>query len=153
MNTKMPKNTSQAIWNWKSSDRNTKSAAARPPLTGPFIGLAVGATVAALFYYFGHFIMTAVVAVISLSLFSCAVFYPRGYRVIQVFLQKFSFLVGQTLTWVLLMPFFYLGFSFGRLMQKMTGKDPMTRDLNQDSNSYWVAHQPVSDKEQYKRLF
>jgi hypothetical protein len=152
MNSKIHNKASQVIWNWKGSDRDARETVQTSP-AGPLIGLAVGGTVAAIFYYFGHMIMMTVVAVISLSLFGCAVLYPRGYKAIQVYLQKFSFLVGQGITWILLAPFFYLGFSFGRLMQKMTGKDPMTRGMEQNMKSYWVDRQPVSDKEQYKRLF
>lgn len=148
----MENNASRVIWDWQKNKVSGQHAV-KPSLTAAGIGLAVGAVVAAIFFAYGHLVMMAVVLVISVSIFSCALFFPRAYHAIQVGLQKFSFVVGQVLTWLLLTPFFYLVFSFGRLVQKTFHRDPMTRSWRQDQESYWVERPAVDDKEQYKRQF
>lgn len=148
----MLNNASRVIWDWRK-DKASGPRAARPSLATAAIGLVVGGTVAALFFYFGHRVMATVVAGISLALFACALFFPNAYHAIQIGLQKFSFWVGQTLTWLLLTPFFYLIFSFGRFVQKTFRRDPMTRSWQPEQESYWVERPAVTDKEQYKRQF
>lgn len=148
----MQKNASQVIWDWQKN-RGSGPLVAKPSLVTAAIGLAVGVAIAALFFFYGHRVMATVVAAISLSLFACALFFPRAYHAIQIGLQKFSFWVGQTLTWLLLTPFFYLIFSFGRFVQKTFRRDPMTRSWRPEQESYWVERPAVTDKEQYKRQF
>jgi hypothetical protein len=141
---------SRAIWDWRNKGARRE---ARPSRGAAFIGLAVGSVVAAILFWYGHLVMMAVVLTISLGMFTCALFIPKAYQVIQAFLQKFSHAVGQVLTWVLLIPFFYMGFSLGRLVQKLARRDPMTRGWRPEQASYWVDRQAETDKEQYKRQF
>lgn len=141
---------SRAIWDWRN--KGVRRAAKTSRLTA-FIGLAVGSAVAVILYWYGHLGMMAVVLTISLGMFICALFIPKAYQAIQVVLQKFSHGVGQVLNWVLLIPFFYLVFSMGRMFQKLARRDPMTRGWQPEQVSYWVDHQAVTDKEQYKRQF
>jgi len=144
------KKASQVIWDWRNKEKGGGHQA-RPSLAMAGIGLAVGGSVAALFFVYGHYVMMAVVLAISLGIFCCALFFPKAYHGIQVGLQKFSFVVGQVLTWLLLTPFFYLVFSFGRLVQKIFHRDPMTREWQPDRESYWVDRPEVTDPNQYRR--
>ena len=100
---------SQVIWNW-SADREEDYKQDAPSLMAAGIGLLIGGIAAAILYYLGHHTMMVVVLIVSAAIFACALFFHRAYRFIQVSLQKFSFLVGQVLTWILLVPFFYLCF-------------------------------------------
>ena len=142
---------SRVIWDWRKQGGGEHPQ--RPSLVTAGIGLVVALAVTALLFVYGHRVMMAVVLTISLSIFSCALFFPHAYQAIQLGLQKFSFLVGQVLTWLLLTPFFYLVFSVGRLAQKISKRDPMTRGWQPDLASYWVDRPAVADKEQYKRQF
>lgn len=147
----MRKEASRVVWDWQKDKGGGQHS--KPSRMAAGIGLAVGGGVAAFLYAHNHPVMMVLVLAISLGIFSCALFFPRAYQVIQIGLQRFSFAVGQALTWLLLTPFFYLGFSLGRLMQKISKKDPMTRGWQPDCTSYWVDRPPVADKEQYKRQF
>ena len=142
---------SRVIWDWRKQGGGEHPQ--RPSLVTAGIGLVVALAVTALLFISGHRTMMAAVLAISLSIFSCALFFPHAYHTIQGVLAKFSFLVGQVLTWLLLTPFFYLVFSVGRLVQKVARRDPMTRAWQPDLASYWVDRPAVADKEQYKRQF
>lgn len=97
--------------------------------------------------------MAVLVFGVALFIFGAARFSPRIYTVIEKILRKFSFAVGQTLTWALLAPFFYIGFSFGRLVQKLTGKDPMQRSYDREAETYWEERNEPLRTERYRRQF
>ena len=64
-----------------------------------------------------------------------------------------SFGIGQILTWVLLAPFFLIGFSLGRLVQQLTGKDPMQRAYDPQAETYWVTRNEQPSTDQYRRQY
>lgn len=57
------------------------------------------------------------------------------------------------LTWILLAPFFYVCFSFGRLCLILTGKDPLCREFPSDRKSYWVTRSDTGGSERYRRQY
>ncbi len=60
---------------------------------------------------------------------------------------------GVGLTWLLLVPMYYLVFAPGRLLLMMTGKDPMARKFPTNEKTYWIARKPVASPDEYKRQF
>jgi len=60
---------------------------------------------------------------------------------------------GAGLTWLLLVPMFYLVFFPGRLILMMTGNDPMARKFPTKAPTYWIARKPVASPDEYKRQF
>lgn len=142
---------SKAVWPWQQTVNHRKVH--RPSLTYSLVTLSIGLTAAGLFFYFGHTKMAYFVATIGVSIFLCSRFAPGIYRVIEKAFQRLSFYIGQTLTWILLVPSFYICFSFGRLFQKITGQDPMNRQLDRDAESYWQEKEMPKDQEQYRRQF
>ena len=60
---------------------------------------------------------------------------------------------GVTLAWVLLVPFFYVCFTLGRLGLAARRKDPMQRRFEPGKTSYWSDRRPVADLESYRRQY
>ncbi|NCD33864.1 MAG: hypothetical protein EOL87_10685 [Spartobacteria bacterium] len=66
--------------------------------------------------------------------------------------QKLGHWVGAALTWLLLVPFFYIACSTMRLGYLVMGIDPMERKLDRSCDSYWrLAPQPVRNEAYYRR--
>jgi hypothetical protein len=142
---------SRTVWPWQ--DKGTADGPQRPSLWFSLFTLVIGCAATTLFLYFGRPVMAVLVFGVALLIFGAARFSPRSYAVIEKFFRKFSFAVGQILTWCLLVPFFYIGFSFGRLVQKLTGKDPMQRAYDRQAETYWETRNEQPGIEQYRRQY
>ena len=57
------------------------------------------------------------------------------------------------LTWLLLVPFFYLCFVPGRLVLMALRKDPMNRECPSAEKSYWVPYRPSGGIERYSKQY
>ncbi len=64
--------------------------------------------------------------------------------------QSLGRLISHVLTWVLLVPFFYLCFTPGRLILILRKKDPLHRQCPSSETSYWVTRPPIADLDQYR---
>ena len=62
-------------------------------------------------------------------------------------------MVGIGITWLMLLPLFYLCFAPARLVMGLMGKDPMQRHFEPDSGSYWVDHKPSTLPHPYTRQY
>jgi hypothetical protein len=140
---------SRAIWPWTKG--NTEGTSSFPVSALP--ALFIGGSATALFFYTGHSIPAAVVGIISVLLFCSALVLPQVYGKIRFFFSTFSWYVGQGISWLLLVPFFYLFFPVGRLIQKISGKDPMSREFPSTLSSYWLDKKDTDDLQQYRRQF
>ena len=80
-------------------------------------------------------------------------FIPALFFRIERFGQAVGRVVGLVLTWIILLPMFYLVFVPGRLILMMRGIDPMCRKFPTDAQTYWVPRKPVGSVEEYKRQF
>ena len=142
---------SQTVWPWQ--ENKTSSNLKKPSLVISFSSLAFAWIIAVFFYYFNHPTMTVVVVCISSFVFFCGQFLPKVYSVIENLFQKLSGYIGLTLTWLTLVPFFYLCFGGGRIIQKITGKDPMKRNIDNMATSYWSKRKNRFEAEQYRKQF
>ncbi len=142
---------SQAVWPWQ--EKKSAGKADKPSLVFSLITLAIAWSIAGLFYYFNHSTMAIVVVCISSFIFFSAQFLPKVYHAIENVFQKLSHYVGLSLTWLTLVPFFYICFGIGRFSHEITGKDPMTRELDDHLPSYWHEREAGVDIEQYRRQF
>jgi hypothetical protein len=140
---------SETIWDWQESSTYQKKA--KPPFIISLITLLVGWTIASLLFYFGHVLIALLTCCVSLVVFLIGQFFPNLYFYVEFFLQKFSGIVGIIFTWMLLVPFFYVFFPFGRLMQLIKKKDKMHRIFDLDVVSYWKKCEKKSSIDNYKR--
>jgi len=61
--------------------------------------------------------------------------------------------VGVALSWILLLPFFYICFPLGRLLLLLSRKDPMNRGFLPENKTYWSKHRPLPPPETYRRQY
>jgi len=59
------------------------------------------------------------------------------------------FPIGWTVSHVILLLIYYGVFTPTGLLMRLFGYDPMTRKIDRDSDSYWVAKAPIQDKSRY----
>ena len=142
---------SETIWPWQQAAKAPEST--RPTLAFSVMTLLIAWVIGFTLYYFNHVTIAMVAFSISTFVFIASRFFPKVYAAIELIFQKFSVLVGKSITWILLVPFFYVCFSIGRIAQILKKKDPMHRTLDPDATSYWQTCEERSSVEEYKRQF
>ena len=83
----------------------------------------------------------------------CALFVPPAFAAIEGFGKKLGVWVGTGLTYLLLVPFFYLVFVPGRLVLALMGKDPMQREFPTKEASCWSPRRTKMDEAHYRKQF
>lgn len=150
---------------WSGQWVETQSAKDRPaPTLRERLGskaiwteIAISSLVAGLVGWFvvyklwNKFHMAVVVWCISGFISFTALFMPRLHDAIKRGLIWFAHLVGLGLSWLLLVPFYYLCFVPGRIWLSIRGKDPMQRAFPTDEKSYWVPRPAVKTIAQYQK--
>lgn len=113
---------------------------------------AVGFAVALLMYFwFKKPVMAGIVTGVTLVILACGLFIPPAFKAIERFFLKFGEWVGTGMTWLLLVPFFYLCFVPARMIQELTGKDPLNLKFKANVSTYWIPRKPVTDLSQYEK--
>lgn len=121
----------------------------RVPVQILFMTLA-GAVV---FFFFGHRFIGAVIWLLALALLLGFLFSPaivHGFDRFGAWLGRF---VGTALTYILLVPMFYLVFSFGRIMITILGRDPMQRKWLPEADSYWEDRAKIESAAHFSRQY
>lgn len=142
---------SQTVWPWQEPASGKKKA--QPTLFFSLVTLLIAWVIAYLLFCYGHSTIALLAFCISTLVFIASRFFPGVHAVIELVFQKFSAFVGTTLTWITLVPFFYICFSIGKIAQIAKRKDPMHRKLDPDTVSYWQSCKEKSSIESYKRQF
>lgn len=125
----------------------------KPALSSVLIQTLVPAGVGVIFFYYGKTIPAMVLWAISGTLLTTGILIPPVFHRIEQFGRRFGKWVGIAVTWLLMVPVFFLVFMPGRLILKFRGIDPMCREFPTDAPTYWVPRKPVTDVEGYKRQF
>lgn len=134
------------IWRWRDLPGPTGRgpSARRARLVGTAQAL-VGALAATLLYRFWSTTMGTVVYAVSALILLSALLSPGGaYRAIQGLFDSLGHATGRALTWLVMVPLFYLFFfPFGLLMRRGR-RDRMKRRFEPDLASYWEPHKAFS---------
>ena len=128
-------------------------ATTKPALGAVLIQAIVPAFVGAVFFYKGRTVAAEVLWGISGVVLVSGLFIPPVFARIEQFGRWFGKGAGMVITWVLLVPMFYLVFLPGRLILMLRGIDPMCRKFPTTATTYWVPRKPVTQLEDYKRQF
>ena len=140
---------SATVWPWVNP--NAALANGEHSLKSTLIGLVVGSLAGTWFFFKHHQTLAYVVWSIAALIFISAICIKPLHKALMKFFGIIGFIVGKTLTWILLVPFFYICFPIGHFFNALFGKDPMTRKCPTDLPSYWVDRPAITDKEYYKR--
>jgi CBS domain containing-hemolysin-like protein len=104
-------------------------------------------------WWLGHYRLGLFLYFVSAIIAVCGFLLPKAFAALERTGQKLAHVVGVILTWLLLMPFFYLCFAPARLILKLSGKDPMARRYKRDCPSYWEDHKPPTASQSYTRQY
>jgi hypothetical protein len=113
-------------------------------LIGSLQGLATAGVATALYLYWSQTVGTVVFCVAGTILFSALVSPTGLYRGVQALFTTLGNATGRALTWVMLVPLFYLFFlPFGLLLRRGR-RDQLKRYFEADKPSYWEEHKEFS---------
>lgn len=139
---------SREVWPWVSPP------APPPPRMSPrvkvLISTPIAYGIAAFMVWRGHRIGPATVVTIATVIAVCGFFIPAAFAAIERFFLRFAAVVATTLTWLLLVPVFYLIFAPAHWMLALRGKDPMFRRCPTDQTTYWVDRPPITRENYYR---
>ncbi len=125
----------------------------KPEFSSVLIQAFVPAVVGLLFLVLKRPVASMVLCGVSAVVLISGLFIPPVFCRIEQFGRWFGKWVGMIITWVLMVPVFYLVFLPGRLILKARGIDPMCRKFPTDLKTYWVPRKPVTNLDDYKRQF
>lgn len=108
---------------------------------------------AALMVRKGHTTAAGIVGGIGAVMLLSGLFIPAMFLKLERGGRWLGKAAGVGLTWLLLVPMFYLVFFPGRLILMLTGNDPMARKFPTKAPTYWIARKPVLSAEEYKRQY
>ena len=144
---------SKTTWPWPDGMAPSNEAPPRPWRRAVIQAAVMGAV--ALFFYWKIEKRVAAWVVAGLAgfvLFS-GLFVPRVFLGIDRVMRAFGRIVGIALTWVLLVPFFFLCFVPARLILWLRRSDPMNRAFPSGEATYWVPHRSHRDMSRYGKQF
>jgi hypothetical protein len=143
-----------AVWRWRDAKDSTKGAKddAGARIRAALIQVVVMVCIGLLLQLvFKKVIMARIVWSLAGVVLVSGLFIPPVFRAIERFGAALGRWAAVGLTWLLLVPFFYLFFVPGRMIIKLKGKDPMCRKCPTDLPTYWVKHAPIQGVEQYRK--
>lgn len=80
----------------------------------------------------------------------CAPVILRGFHRLGVWLAHVA---GVAMTWLTLVPVYYLVFTPIRLIGLLRGRDPLQRRRDAAAASYWTARCPIADVRHFERTY
>jgi len=102
---------------------------------------------------FGHCVAAGMVWGLSAGLLFGILFCDKVLRGFDKTGHLLAVAAGTGLTWILLTPAFYILFGLGRLLIKISGKDPMQRTVDPHAKSYWTAPKKITVESRYHKQF
>lgn len=90
--------------------------------------------------------MAAAVLVVGL-------FLPTVFDATQRFAAALARVIGVAVTWLLLVPFFYLCFVPCRIIRSIFGKDALRLKFRSDEATCWVVRVRIIDPDTYKNQY
>ncbi len=143
------------VWNWRDSEGQgkEKSEAATLRRQAVIQALVMGVIGFVLFQWIGHHTFARVIWGLAGLILVLGLIAPAAYRPIHRFGQWLGGAVGVLLTWVLLVPLYYLVFTPGALLLRLQGRDPMHRRLRDIKFTCWIPRTRQATTESYDRQF
>lgn len=134
-----------AVWRWQDAveDSGSGEGAGRARLKG-LLQATLAAAVGAGLYFWGRTTVATVVFSVAAIVGLSALVSPTGlFRAIEALFAALGAATGRALTWIVVVPLFYVFFlPFGALMRRGR-RDRLQRFYEQDASSYWEPHAGV----------
>jgi hypothetical protein len=136
---------SAAIWRWRAAEAPAASGAPAPRvrLRGS-LQAAAGAAVGLAFWWFGSTTVAAIAFALAGLVLISALASPAGlYAMLQRFFDASGRVLGRVMSWIVMVPIFYLFFvPFGTLLRRGR-RDRLHRTFDAQAATYWEPHTPM----------
>jgi hypothetical protein len=145
----------KAIWPWReAASRQPQASQQHGNVKGrAILQTSIMAIVAGIFFYRRHPVPGVILACLAGLVLIGGCFIPSFFLAFEKAGRKFGQWVATGVTWLLLVPFYYLCFVPGRIAILLTGKDPLNRQFPSKATTFWVPRPPVKDPSQYGKQF
>lgn len=142
----------RVIWTRQKPDARTTQSTAGEARIGGTIRALISATFGlVVFLFWSQLIGTIVLSLSAIILFSALVSPTGLYRGLQGLFATLGNFTGRVLTWLMLVPLFYLFFlPFGLLMRRGR-RDALKRYFEPERDSYWEPHKDFSAADMDRR--
>jgi hypothetical protein len=143
-----------AVWPWR--DRRDETVARVPPINRTRAageGLAIAVVAILVAFVLKRPVAGAVVGCVAAIVLIGGLCVPSLYRGFKRAGAALARGVGFALTWMLLVPFYYICFTTGHVVLWALRKDPLERRFRAPNPSYWVAHRGPRDPASYRRQY
>lgn len=139
-------------WGWKAGGTPPPPKKAMDIKVKAAIQAAVMTVVAFLLYHFKHHVYLPVfLCGFAATVLISGLFVPPLFRTIdRFFAVTLARWIGTCLTYLLLVPFYYLIFAPAHWILNARGIDPMARAFPTKQPTYWIPRKPVATA-QYKK--
>jgi len=133
----MPASVQKVVWDWKSGSQGNAAETTfrRPAVIQVAVMVAIGFV---LDRWLGHLTVARIVWGLAAVFLILGLALPRVYRHVHLFGKWLGLAVGQLLTWVLLIPLYWLVFFPVAVVLRIRGRDPMNRRLLGQEYTCWI---------------
>ena len=145
----------EVVWNWKAGTTGgVKPTGARSlRVKGLIQALVMSAIGLVVFSVLGHRAMACGIWTLAVVVLASSAWFPRLFSAMERFGVRLGRWAGAGLTYLLLVPFFYLVFVPGRVVLWLLGKDPMQRAFPAREATCWAARKARMDDAHYRKQF
>jgi len=144
----------KATWDWQGRQDATPTGSPGSHRHSALIQAVVMSLVAGILYFgFHHYLFARVIWALAGLILILGLFFPAAYRPIQAFGRWLGRVVGKALTYILLVPFFFLFFTPVALLLRLQKRDPLHRDYRNPRWTYWIARSPKDRGENIDKQF
>lgn len=147
---------SAAIWPWRNRPDAAGEAAAgvaarrKAAVRESAIACAVALL---LLFLFDKQVLAGIVFAIAALVLVGGLFVEPVYRGFKKLGHYLAVGVGVGMTWLLLVPFFYICFTIGRVVLVLLRKDPLNREFPTAQPTYWSAYRYLPGADSYTRQY
>ncbi len=149
----LDKTVMSVVWPWRRRQSSSADTSAKELLRKSLIqGLVMMTVGAVVFFGFRHRLGASILLCLAAFVLISARLAPRLYSAFQRALDALVGWISTGITWLLLVPFFYLCFVPGRLLLLLLRRDPMRRRWPCPDSTCWQAHADLPE-DHFKRQF
>lgn len=144
----------RTVWPWREKEPLAAHAAAGGPRKRAALEFAIGAAVGLVFLrLLGKPWLGAVVLALATLTLVGGFLVPPLYSGFHRFGVRLGSWAGIAVSWLVLVPFFYIFFGLGHAFLTLRGKDPMRRAFDPAMKSYWCERTQNNDPARYKHQY
>jgi hypothetical protein len=140
-----------AKWEWKAGGTLPASKKPMDIKVKAVLQSVLMTVVAFLLFHFKHqVVVPRLIGVLAVVVLIGGLFVPPIFHGFEKFGKLLGVWVGKALTYILLVPFYFIVFAPAHLILNARHIDPMAREFPTKLASYWIPRRPV-ETTQYKK--